>query len=142
MNNTVLNDYQSACRAAHKQVQMLQDLYRDFLEKIAAPGTGFDAATRIGQLRDFRAALSRKLRDEQLLPTRPDPEKEGLVELLTGVKDAFTPGERSAARERLASEELELLRLAEQLASVDDDPVVTQAISATQATIDELRREP
>lgn len=139
MNNALLNDYQSACRAAHKQVQMLQDLYRDFLEKIAELRVGFDVEKRRGELRDFRVALAQKLKDQHLLPTRPDPEREGLVELLTGVMDAFTPEDHSAARERLATEESELLRLAEQLAAHDQDPLVEKAVARTRATIDLLR---
>lgn len=128
MPGTVLTDYQSACRAAHQQVQLLQDFYEHLVgrENFRAIAS-IDIDRRLEELRSLEETLSRKLEEQELLPMRPDPEKEGLLELFTDVKAAFGSDDRPAADERLTSEEGELLQLTEQVLAHDNDAAVAEA---------------
>ena len=139
MSNTLLDEFQSACRAAHEQVQMLQDLY---LHLYSAEGplaaASIDAEDRTRELRDLQEVLLRKLKEQDLLPTRPDPERESLLELITGMKASVTGEEKPAAEERLASEEGELLRYIEKMLERDDDASIEEARLATRDSIARL----
>lgn len=130
MPGTVLTEYQSACRAAHQQVQLLQDFYEHLVgrENFRAIAS-IDVDRRLEELRSLEETLSRKLEEQELLPMRPDPEKEGLLELFTDVKAAFGSDDRPAADERLTSEEGELLQLTEQVLAHDNDAAVAEACS-------------
>lgn len=86
MADLILSDYQTALRAAHEQVQLLEHIYED---------VDLDAASRLAELRNYRSALEAALRDEDVLPTQPDPEREALKRLLERVQDALTSGDRS-----------------------------------------------
>lgn len=139
MPNTLLTGFQSACRAAHEQVQMLQDLY----EHLGAPESRFAAASidteqRMAQLTGLREVLSRKLKEQDLLPTRPDPERESLLEFLTGMKASMTGEENPAADERLATEETELLQHIEKMLEYDDDASLEEARLGTRDVIAKL----
>ena len=140
MPNTLLTEYQSACRAAHEQVQMLQDLYQHLSgnEKLPAIAS-IDVSERVRQLRAYEEILSRKLREQDLLPTRPDPEREGLLELMTELKAAITGGgDRPATDERLAAEESELLQLTEQILQHEEDEAIRDARASTREAIASL----
>ena len=139
MAETVLTELQSACRAAHEQVQLLKDLYQHLSERAAEGATGaVDAARRIQELDSYQALLARKLEELDLLPKQPDPEREGLLELLTEVKAAFTAEDRPAVSERLAAEERELRKLTTQLLQHEDDTAVRDACAATEQAIANL----
>ena len=63
MPNTLLTDFQSACRAAHEQAQLLQDLYEHLCEpesNVAA--ASIDAGSRRAELRSFEEVLAQKAR--------------------------------------------------------------------------------
>jgi hypothetical protein len=137
MPNTLLTDFQGACRAAHEQVQMLQDLYEHLCGPDSAAAS-IDADERLAELRDFQDVLSQKLEEQDLLPTRPDPEREGLLELITGVKAAVTGEEKPAADERLASEESELLQHIEKMLEHDKDAALEEARGRTRDAIARL----
>lgn len=139
MSGTLLTDFQSACRAAHEQVQMLQDLY-EHLGGADSGGTrtSIDAQKRMTELRDLEELLARKLREQDLLPTRPDPEREGLLELITGMKASVTGEARPAADERLAAEETELLQHVEQMLKEDDDASIGKACARTREAVAQL----
>ena len=139
MPNTLLTDFQSACRAAHEQVQMLQDLY----EHLCGPQSHFAAASidvddRVSELRHFQEVLSQKLKQHDLLPTQPDPERESLLELITEMKATVTGEEKPAADERLASEESELLQHIEKMLEHDDDAALEEARGRTRDAIARL----
>lgn len=139
MPGTVLTEYQGACRAAHQQVQMLQALY----EHLAAKDTfravaSIDVDRRIRELRSFEKTLAAKLKEQELLPMQPDPEKEGLLELFTDVKAAIRGNERPAADERLTAEESELLDLTEKVLAHDDDAEVAEAGAAIREALARL----
>jgi hypothetical protein len=139
MPNTLLTEYQSACRAAHEQVQMLQDLYQHLSGKEHVHAiASIDVPERLRQLRDYQEILSRKLQEQDLLPTQPDPERESLLELVTELKAAITGGDRPATGERLAAEESELLQLTEQILRHDVDGAVRQARARTREAIASL----
>jgi len=139
MPGTVLTEYQSACRAAHQQVQMLEDLYEHLAgkENLRAVAS-VDVERRIRELRSFQETLAQKLEEQELLPMRPDPEREGLLELLTDVKAAFSGDDRPAADDRLTAEESELLQLTEQMLAHDDDAAIAEACAGTREAIARL----
>jgi len=139
MPGTVLTEYQSACRAAHQQVQMLEDLYEHLAgkENLRAVAS-VDVERRIRELRSFQETLAQKLEEQELLPMRPDPEREGLLELLTDVKAAFSGDDRPAADDRLTAEESELLQLTEQMLAHDDDAAIAEACACTRDAIARL----
>ena len=139
MPNTLLTEFQSACRAAHAQVQMLKDLY----EHLYGPESQFasasiDADDRLAELRDLQEILSEKLKQQDLLPTQPDPERESLLELITGMKATMTGEEKPAADERLASEEGELLQYIEKILEHDGDAALEEARGRTRDAIARL----
>jgi hypothetical protein len=139
MPGTVLTEYQSACRAAHQQVQLLRNLYEHIARKENLRAVAsIDVDRRIRELRSFQETLSRKLEEQELLPMHPDPEKEGLLELLTDVKAAFSGDDRRAADDRLTAEESELLRLTEQMLAHDEDAAVAEACAGTRDAIARL----
>jgi hypothetical protein len=139
MPGTVLTEYQSACRAAHQQVQLLRDFYEHLVdrENLRAVAS-IDVDRRLGELRSLEKTLSRKLQEQDLLPMRPDPEKEGLLELFTDVKAAFGGDNRPAADERLTSEEGELLQLTEQMLAHDNDTAVAEACAGIRDVLARL----
>jgi hypothetical protein len=139
MSNTFLTDFQSACRAAHEQVQMLQDLY----DHLCGPESQFAAASidadeRLAELRVFEQVLAQKLKEQDLLPTQPDPERESLLELITGMKATVTGEEKPAADERLASEESELLQHIDKMLEHDGDAALEKARGRTREAIAKL----
>lgn len=134
MENTVLTEHQSACRAAHEQVQLLQHLYG----RLAEQDHGLDARSRLNELRGDRQLLVAKLKALGLLRTEPDPEREGLLDFATGLKQAFGSPDGDAVTGRLATEEREFLRLCEQLAAHDDDQRLVETIDCTEAAIERL----
>lgn len=139
MPNTLLTDFQSACRAAHEQAQLLQDLYEHLCEpesNVAA--ASIDAGSRRAELRSFEEVLAQKLKEQDLLPTQPDPERESLLEFVTGVKATVTGEEKPAADERLASEESELLQHIEKMLEHDNDASVEKARGRTREAIARL----
>lgn len=141
MSGFVLNEYQSACRAAHEQVQLLEDLYGRLVETLAPEsGEGFRSDERAGELRWFRSLLHAMLRDENLLPKQPDPEREELLELLTEVKEVFSADERAAVSERLITEEYGLLRLGEQIRERRRSAALENELERTRSAIDRLER--
>lgn len=136
MENTVLSEHQSACRAAHEQVQLMQHLYERLADDDRAQSPSFDG--RVTELREDRQLLVGKLRALGLLRKEPDPEREGLLELATGLKRALGAAGEDAVSERLVTEERELLRLTEQLAAHDDDERLIESIERTRAAIARL----
>jgi hypothetical protein len=139
MPNTLLTEFQSACRAAHEQVQLLKDLY----EHLCGPQSHLAAASidvehRVAELTSLKDVLSQKLEQQDLLPTQPDPERESLLELITGVKATVTGEEKPAADERLATEESELLQHIEKMLEHDDDASLEEARSRTRDAIARL----
>jgi len=112
--NIVLTEYQSACRAAHEQVQLLQDLYRR-LSGASRAAEDLHLHERLDELQDFLAILSTELDRQNLLPSQPDPEKEEMLEMFTELKERFKTEGHSAVNERLAAEEETLLHLSEKL---------------------------
>lgn len=137
MENTVLTEHQSTCRAAHEQAQLLQHLYGRLAEQDSRPDA-LDERSRSDQLREDRQLLVAKLKALGLLRTEPDPEREGLLDIATGLKQAFGSPEGDAVTGRLATEEREFLRLCEQLAAHDDDEKIVKTIERTQAAIERL----
>lgn len=141
MASTVLTEHESACRASHEQVQLLQHLYGRLAEDGSEQPAGVDAAGRVEELRHDRQLLVAKLKALGLLRTEPDPEREGLLELATGIRRALGGGDDHAVIERLLTEEREYLRLCEQLAAHDEDPRMVESMDRTQAAIDRLAGE-
>lgn len=137
MENTILTDHQSACRAAHEQVQLLQHLYGRLAEQ-GSRSDALDERIRSNQLREDRQLLVAKLRALGLLRTEPDPEREGLLDIAAGLKQAFRSPDDDAVTGRLATEEREFLRLCEQLAEHDDDEKIAEAIERTRTAIERL----
>jgi hypothetical protein len=136
MSNIVLTEYQSACRAAHEQVQLLQDLYEQLSGTTGAADVHLDE--RLAELRDFLAILSRELERQDLLPTQPDPEKEEVLEIFTEFKERFTPENHSAIKERLASEEKELLSLGEKLLTNDHPALLDDCLARSRDAVRRL----
>jgi hypothetical protein len=139
MPNTLLTEFQGACRAAHEQVQMLQDLYEHLCgpeSHLAAAST--DADNRLAELRDLEEVLSQRLKEQDLLPKQPDPERESLLELITGMKATVTGEEQPAADERLATEETELLQHIEKMLEHGEDAALEEARGRTRDAIARL----
>ena len=137
MENTVLTEHQSACRAAHEQVQLLQHLYGRLAEQEPELGR-LNERRRVNELREARQLLVAKLKALGLLRTEPDPEREGLLDIATGLRRAFGGPNDAAVAGRLATEEREFLRLCEQLAVHDDDEEIIETIDRTHAAIERL----
>lgn len=139
MNNAVLTDRQSACRAAHEQAELLQHLYDDLFGDAGGDRcAAFQLDRRLQELRTASRLLAGKLSQLGLLRTQPDPEREGLLEVLTGLKQAFGAGDERAASDRLLAEEQEFLKLNEQLAEHDEDDALAATIKDTRAAIARL----
>lgn len=137
----VLNDYQSACRAAHEQAQLLQDLYKRLVESLSREDAAdFRPEDRAAELQRFRAQLYAILQEENLLPKQPDPEREELLELLAEVKELFSADERTAVSERLLTEEYGLLRLGEQLQEQRHSQAIENELEKSRAAIARLKR--
>lgn len=139
MPNTLLTGFQSACRAAHEQAQMLEDLYESLCgpeSRLAA--SSIDAELRIAELRELQELLSVKLKEQDLLPTRPDPERESLLELITGMKAGATGEGQPAVAQRLATDESELLQHIENMLEHDDDASLEEARARTRDVIARL----
>lgn len=137
----VLNEYQSACRAAHEQAQLLEDLYKRLMETLSFDdAAGFRPEDRAAELQRFREHLYRILQEENLLPKQPDPEREELLELLAEVKELFSADERTAVSERLITEEYGLLRLGEQLQEQRSSQAIERELEKARAAIDRLKR--
>lgn len=134
---SILTEHQSACRAAHEQVQLLQHLYARLTEE-GAGREGLDENRRMDELRADRQLLVAKLKALGLLRTKPDPEREGLLDLASGLMGALSAGNNNAANERLVSEEREFMRLCEQLAAHDDDARLIDSVARTRAAIERL----
>ena len=139
MENTVLTEHESACRAAHEQVQLLQHLYGRLAEENGGRHQGFDRRRRMDELRRDREALVARLKTLGLLRTEPDPEREGLLGIATELKQAFGGRNGDAVTDRLVTEEREFLRLCEQLASHDDDQKIDEIIDRTRVAIEGLQ---
>ena len=140
MGEIVLTEHQIACRAAHEQVQFLRHLYEGILDGQFERGPGgIDAEARGKELQEFQRLLSGKLKELELLPTRPDPEKEGMIELFTKIRQALKQEENQPVGGRLVTEECELLRLSESLSSHDRDPAIDAHIEKSRSAIDRLR---
>jgi hypothetical protein len=141
MSGFVLNEYQSACRAAHEQAQLLEDLYGRLVESPSREGgRAFCADERAAELRRFRELLSRMLQEENLLPKQPDPEREELLELLAEVKELFSADQRAAVSERLITEEYGLLRLGEQIEGQRHSRAIGNELEKTRSAIERLKR--
>lgn len=141
MTGFVLNEYQSACRAAHEQAQLLEDLYERLVETLSREGgKEFRATERATELRRFRELLHRMLQEENLLPKQPDPEREELLGLLAEVKELFSADERAAVSDRLITEEYGLLRLGEQLEGQRHSQAIGKELDRTRSAIDRLKR--
>jgi hypothetical protein len=138
MENTVLTERQSACRAAHEQVQLLQHLYGRLAEEHGSHQEIIDERRRTDELREDRQMLVAKLKSLGLLRTEPDPEREGLLDIATELKRAFGGRNVEAVTGRLATEEREFLHRCQQLADHDDDDAIGVAIERTQAAIERL----
>lgn len=140
MGEIVLTDHQLACRGAHEQVQYLRHLYEGILDgQVECELAGIDAQTRGQELQEFQRLLSGKLKELELLPTQPDPEKEGMIEFFTKIRQALTEDENQPVGGRLVTEECELLRLSESLSSYDRDAAIDVHIERSRAAIDALR---
>jgi hypothetical protein len=137
VGSTVLSDQESACRAAHEQVQLLQHLYQRLAEETAG-GSGFDARRRLHELQADRHLLVGKLRALGLLRTEPDPEREGLLDIATGLKRAFGADDNDAVTGRLVTEEREFLRHCEQLAHHDEDQDIRKTMDRTHSALERL----
>lgn len=141
MSGLVLNEYQSACRAAHEQAQLLEDLYGRLVGTLSsADAADFRPEERAGELQRFRERLYRLLQDESLLPKQPDPEREELLELFAEVRELFSTDERTAVSGRLLTEEYGLLRLGEQLQQQRDSEAIRQELERTRSAIHRLKR--
>jgi hypothetical protein len=141
MGEIVLSEHQLACRAAHERVQYLRHLYRDILDgRIEYGLAGIDLQARVQELQEYQRLLSGKLKELELLPMRPDPEKEGMIEFFTKIRQALTQEVDQAVGGRLMTEECELLRLSESLASHDRDAAIQVHIEKSRAAIDALGR--
>ena len=135
MENTVLSEHESACRAAHEQVQQLQHLY----ERLAEDADSTESHDRrLGELRADRQLLVGKLRALGLLRTEPDPERASLLDIATGLKQAFGGDHDYAIASRLAAEEREFLQRCEQLAEHDTDDEIRETMDRTRAAIERL----
>lgn len=121
MSEVILSDYQTALRATHEQVQLLEHIYSDLDE-----GT----EERLAELRDYRRALLAALRDEDILPTEPDPEREALKLLLESVRGALSSGDRT----ELTSEEESLDDLGRDLEACREtlSPAIKEGIARTR----------
>lgn len=93
MPELVLNDYQTALRAAHEHVQLLEHAYSDL---------AVDATDRLAELADFRRALLEELKRQNLLPTQPEPERESFMRVLCRIRDALSQQQESLILEEEA----------------------------------------
>ncbi|MBT8096104.1 MAG: hypothetical protein KJO19_03650 [Woeseia sp.] len=121
MSELVLSDYQTALRAAHEQVQVLEHIYKDAEE---------DASDRLAELLEYREALRAALREEDILPTQPDPEREALKRLLESVQSALGDGDHS----QLTQEEQALDDLGRDLEACPEalSPAIQNGIARTR----------
>lgn len=141
MSGFVLNEYQGACRAAHQQAQLVAHMYERLLQHAGLGNVAaYRADERHRELQRLRALLEAFLARENLLPTKPDPEKEELLELFTGLREAFGADERLAVTERLISEEYGLLRLGERMQEASHAGEIDTALAETRAAIARLER--
>lgn len=139
MENTVLTEHESACRAAHEQVQLLQHLYARLAEENDGRHQSIDRRRRMDELRTDRQALVARLKALGLLRTEPDPEREGLLGIAAELKQAFAGRNGDAVTDRLLTEECEFLRLCEQLAGHDDAGALGEIIDRTRAAVERLQ---
>lgn len=139
MPEAVLTEYQSACRAAHEQVQLLRHLYERLLDDESARLNGqlnVDGRTR--QLERDQNLLAGRLEKLGLLQSQPDPEKERLLELFTDLKRAFSDKDDRAVAERLIKEERNYLQFMQEAAGHDSDETLSDAILQTRAALAHL----
>ena len=141
MSGFFLTEYQGACRAAHQQAQLVAHMYERLLQHAGLGNVApYRADERHRELERFRKRLEAGLARENLLPTEPDPEKEELLELFTGLKEALGADERAAVTERLISEEYGLLRLGERMQETSHSSEIAAALVETREAIERLER--
>ena len=139
MESTLLTEHESACRAAHEQVQLLQHLYDRLANEGGHQASDVNSSGRLKELREDRQLLVSKLAKLGLLRTEPDPERESLMDFASGLKRAFGAADDDVLNERLSTEEREFLRLCEQLAAHDDDERLVETIDRARAAIERLQ---
>ncbi len=140
MPNNVLTRYESACRGGHAQAQLLTHLYEPLVED----ATGSLIARlkiddRLKQLRHARDTLSGKLAELDLLQTEPDPEREELLDLFTDLKRAFAVDDDHTIGDRLAREESEFLKFAQEVAEHASDELMENTAAQTRVAIELLK---
>ncbi|HUD96471.1 MAG TPA: hypothetical protein VMO24_02940 [Woeseiaceae bacterium] len=139
MPETVLTEYQSACRAAHEQAQLLRHLYERLLDdESALLNAQLNVDERTRQLERDQDLLAGRLEKLDLLKSQPDPEKERLLELFTDLKRAFSNEDNHAIAERLIKEERNYLKFIQQAAGHDSDESLSDAVLQTHAALGHL----
>jgi hypothetical protein len=139
MPETVLTEYQSACRAAYEQVQLLQHLYERLLDDESARlNAQLNVDERSRQLQRDQDILAVRLAKLDLLKSEPDPEKERLLELFTDLKRAFSNDDQRAIAERLIKEERDYLQFIQQAAGHDSDESLSDAVLQAHAAVEHL----
>lgn len=140
MPNNVLTRYESACRGGHAQAQLLMHLYEQIIEDVPDSLIArLNINDRLKQLQRARDSLSTKLSDLDLLQTKPDPEREKLLELYTDLKRAFTADDEHAISDQLAREESEFLKFVQEVAEHANDELVESVVAQTRAAIELLK---
>lgn len=139
MPETVLTEYESACRAAHEQAQLLRHLYERLLDDESARlNARLNVDERSRQLERDQDLLAERLEKLGLLQSQPDPEKERLLELFTDLKRAFSDEDDRAVAERLIKEERDYLQFIQEAVSHDSDETLSDAILQTHAALTHL----
>jgi hypothetical protein len=139
MPETVLTEYQGACRAAHEQAQLLQHLYERLLDDESARlNAQLNVDERSRQLQRDQHVLAGRLAKLDLLKSEPDPEKERLLELFTDLKRAFSNDGERAIVERLIKEERDYLKFIRQAAGHDSDESLSHAVLQAHAAVEHL----
>lgn len=141
MNNILLSEHQQHCRAAHQQVLLLRDLYEDLLldDDCGLEISRLGGGKRAHELGIDSEILDAKLAELELLPAPPDPEREGVLEVLAKLRSALGPAEGTPFIDRLAAEEQELMELCEALAIHDPDEAIADIIARTRSALERLR---
>ncbi len=114
----IKSDKQVACDQVNQLLRLSADQYDDASNRIADSALANWFAELAGARRQFSEQLEDQIRQAGELPSRPDPDKELLTNLLVGLKEAFFSdhiAHELQQRDALEAELAEALRQAQRL---------------------------
>lgn len=85
----IKNDKQVACDQVNQLLRLSADQYDDASNRVADSALSGWFAELAAQRRQFSEQLEDQIRQAGELPSRPDPDKELVTNLLVGLKEAF-----------------------------------------------------